>query len=107
MFELQVGGATLEIDKNGFILDPDQWDEDVAAALAKTEGVMILTDKHWKVVNYIRDYYLEFGIPPMVARVCKSTGIRRDEIYELFPSGPTKGACKMAGLPMPSGCTEA
>ena len=104
MPDFQVGDTTLEIDEDGFIQQPDLWNKDVAAALGKTEGVDELTDDHWKVVDYLREYYLEYGVAPMIRRLCKSTGFKLKEIYELFPSGPAKGACKVAGLPKPTGC---
>jgi len=104
MLGFQVGSRTLDIDEDGFIQQPDQWDEEVAAALAKTEGVNDLSENHWKLVKYLRNYYLEFGVAPMIRKVCKETGFKLKEIYELFPSGPAKGACKVAGLPKPTGC---
>jgi tRNA 2-thiouridine synthesizing protein E len=62
-----------------------------------------MTDEHWTVVNYIRDYFSEFGTAPMIRKLCKKTfPIKR--VYELFPSGPAKGACKVAGLAKPTGC---
>ena len=73
-------------------------------ALAQTEGVEEMTDEHWKLVNYLREYYLEFGIAPMIRKLCKETGFKLKKVYELFPSGPAKGACKVAGLPKPTGC---
>ncbi|MEJ2083082.1 MAG: TusE/DsrC/DsvC family sulfur relay protein [Acidobacteriota bacterium] len=100
----QVGSINLEIDEDGFIQEPDKWNQEVAKALAQTEGVDELTEDHWKVVNYLRDYYVEFGIAPMIRKLCKSTGFKLKEIYDLFPSGPAKGACKVAGLPKPTGC---
>jgi TusE/DsrC/DsvC family sulfur relay protein len=63
-----------------------------------------LTDNHWKVVNYLREYYVQFGVAPMIRKLCKQTGFSLKEIYEMFPSGPAKGACKVAGLPKPTGC---
>ena len=104
MATVELGGSQLEIDEDGFIQEPDKWNEGVAADLAKTEGVDDLTDEHWKVVNYLREYYLEFGVAPMIRKLCKSTGFKLNKIYELFPSGPAKGACKVAGLPKPTGC---
>ncbi|MBZ4686896.1 MAG: dissimilatory sulfite reductase related protein [Clostridia bacterium] len=101
---LEVNGKTIELDEDGFMVDPDLWDEDVAVALAKTEEIDELTEDHWKVINYLRDYYQQFGIAPMIRKVTKSTGFKLKEIYELFPSGPAKGACKVAGLPKPTGC---
>lgn len=104
MAQMEFGGKTLEIDEDGFIQDPEEWDEAVAADLAKTEGVEDLSENHWKVVNYLRGYYLEFNMAPMIRKLCKESGFKLKEIYELFPSGPAKGACKVAGLPKPTGC---
>ena len=59
MPDFQVGDGTIEVDEDGFIQAPELWNEDVAAALAKTEGVDALGEDHWKVVNYLREYYLE------------------------------------------------
>ena len=101
---IELGGKQLEIDEDGFIQDPDAWDEAVAKSLAETEGVAEMTDDHWKVVNYLREYYLEYNMAPMIRKLCKQTGFKLKEIYELFPSGPAKGACKVAGLPKPTGC---
>ncbi len=98
------GDLTIEVDEDGFMQEPDQWNEEVAKALATTEGVEELTDEHWKVVNYLREYYLQFGVAPMIRKLCKETGFNLKKIYELFPSGPAKGACKVAGLPKPTGC---
>jgi len=98
------GGKELEIDEDGFIQDPNEWDEEVAKDLAETEGVTDMTEDHWKLVKYLRDYYLKNGIAPMVRKLCKETGFKLKYVYKLFPSGPAKGACKVAGLPKPTGC---
>ncbi len=104
MANLQLGGKQLEIDEDGFIQEPSEWNEAVAADLAKTEGVDSLSDDHWKLVKYLRDYYLKFNMAPMVRKLCKETGFDLKRVYDLFPSGPAKGACKVAGLPKPTGC---
>ncbi len=98
------GGREIEIDEDGFIQDPEAWDQAVAIDLAKTEGVESMTEDHWKVVNFLREYYLEYNMAPMIRKLCKATGFKLKEIYDLFPSGPAKGACKVAGLPKPTGC---
>ncbi len=97
-------GNQLEVDEDGFITDPAIWNEAVAKDLAKTEHVEDMSEAHWKVVNMIRNYYLEFGVAPMIRKLCKETGFKLKEIYDLFPSGPAKGACKVAGLPKPTCC---
>jgi len=104
MSAIKIGNKEIEVDDDGFIKDPNSWDRDIAAALAATEGVNELGDDHWKVVNYIREYYLNFQVAPMIRKLCKETGFNLKYIYELFPSGPAKGACKTAGLPKPMGC---
>lgn len=104
MGELNVNGTTIILDEDGFMEEPEFWNEEVAMALALTEDVEELTEEHWKVINYLRDYYQKFGVAPMVRKLCKETGFNLKKIYELFPSGPAKGACKIAGLMKPTGC---
>jgi TusE/DsrC/DsvC family sulfur relay protein len=99
-----VDGVELPLDEDGFLQEPEMWSEKVAVAFAGDEGVEEMTEEHWKVVKYLRDYYLKNKIAPMVRRLCKETGFNVKKIYELFPSGPAKGACKLAGLPKPTGC---
>lgn len=101
---IEVNGKQIEVDEDGFIQDPAAWNEEVAKFLAKSEGVEELTEDHWKVVNYLKNYYEQYGIAPMIRKLCKDTGFKLKEIYKLFPSGPAKGACKVAGLPKPTGC---
>lgn len=103
MAELVVGDRTLELDEDGFLEDASLWDEEVAEKLAETEEVE-LTPEHWEIIKYLRNYYAEFGVAPMVRKMLRDTGKSNGEIYELFPSGPGKGACKIAGLLKPTGC---
>lgn len=102
---IEVNGRKIEVNEEGFLVNPEEWNEEVAVFLAKKEeGLENLTEEHWKVINYIRNYYLENKLAPMVRNVCKTTGLPLKKIYDLFPSGPAKGACKLAGLPKPDGC---
>ena len=101
-FEWQ--GLCFPVDEDGFLQEPERWDRQIALALASTEGLSDLSEIHWKLIDYIRDYYRDFGIAPMIRKMCKQTGLSLREIYDLFPSGPAKGACKVAGLPKPTGC---
>ncbi len=104
MATFTLGNVSIAVDEDGFMESPEVWNTDVAAALATTEGVTALGDDHWKLVNYLRNYYLQFGVAPMIRKLCKETGFDLKKVYELFPSGPAKGACKVAGLPKPTGC---
>jgi TusE/DsrC/DsvC family sulfur relay protein len=100
----EYGELKIQVDEDGFMEEPEEWSNEVAVALASTEGVTDLTEEHWKIVTYLRDYYAKFGIAPMIRKLCKETGFPLKKIYELFPSGPAKGACKVAGLAKPTGC---
>ncbi len=100
----EANGKTYDVDEDGFLEEPGIWTKDVACDFATSEGVEALTENHWKVINYLRNYYLQFGIAPMIRKLCKETGFKLNEIYQMFPSGPAKGACKLAGLPKPTGC---
>ncbi len=105
MAVLEVNQKKIELNQEGFMVHPEEWDNEVAKALAQAEeGIGSLTDDHWAVIKYIRGYYLEKNLAPMVRKVCKNTGFALKYIFELFPSGPAKGACKVAGLPKPDGC---
>lgn len=100
-----LGGKEFTVDEDGFIQEPENWDEQVAEDLAKEEAnTSPMTEEHWKVVNYLRQYYLENEIAPPVRMLTRRTKIDLNRIYELFPKGPAAGACKVAGLPKPTGC---
>lgn len=102
---LEVKGLQLTLNEEGFLVDPSVWDREVAIALAKSqEGIDELTAEHWAVIDFIRSHFLENNMAPMIRSMCKSTGLPLKRIYEIFPSGPAKGACKLAGLPKPDGC---
>ncbi len=102
---IEAEGKKIKVSEEGFMENPEEWDKDVAALLAKIEeGIETLTEDHWAVIKYIRDYYLKKNLAPMVRKVCQNTGFQLRYIYHLFPSGPAKGACKVAGLPKPDGC---
>lgn len=101
---LTSGGEEVQLDEDGFLLQWEQWDEKVAGDLARRDGVHAMGPEHWRLVSYLRDYYLRHGIAPMVRKICKDCNLSVKDILDLFPSGITKGACKVAGLPKPSGC---
>jgi TusE/DsrC/DsvC family sulfur relay protein len=104
MAKAVMGGIEIEIDEDGFIQEPDKWNKAVAEDLAKMENDSPMGDDHWKLVNYLSEYYLKYEIAPAIRMLCKQTGLDLKTIYKLFPSGPAKGACKIAGLPKPTGC---
>ncbi len=97
-------GKTFTVDEDGFIDSYANWCPEWVQYVKSQEGIEELTEDHKKIIAVLRDYYEKNGIAPMVRVLSKVTGFKLKQIYELFPSGPGKGACKMAGLPKPTGC---
>ena len=104
MSMLEFDGKVIEVDGDGFLVDSEIWDEKLAAFFAEKDGIATLTENHWAVIESIRRHWKETGMAPMIRTICKETGLKLREIYELFPLGPARGACKIAGLPKPDGC---
>ncbi len=104
MPEVEFEGKTFTVDEDGFIDPYDNWCDEWVQWVKKEEGIEELNEEHQKVIKVLREYYEKNGIAPMVRILSKVTGFKLKHIYELFPSGPGKGACKMAGLPKPTGC---
>jgi TusE/DsrC/DsvC family sulfur relay protein len=104
MATVEYKGKTFTVDEDGFLENLDQWCDEWVDYVKESEGIKELTDEHWKVIGMLQDYYKKNGIAPMVRILSKVTGYKLKHIYELFPSGPGKGACKMAGLAKPTGC---
>src|SRR5210317_755928 len=104
MATIEIEGRIFDVDGDGFLTDPNIWNEEVASLIARFDGIEKLNEKHWAIVRIIRKNWEEKGMAPMVRTICQETGIRLREIYELFPLGPARGACRVAGLPKPDGC---
>lgn len=87
------------IDDDGFLLYPEMWTHSVARSLARDEVPDGLTKDHWKVINCLRQFYLEHGTLPQLRMLRRLTGLKLEYVYKLFPSGLARGACKIAGIP--------
>jgi dissimilatory sulfite reductase related protein len=110
MSTIEVSGKAYETDEEGYLTNLPDWNVDVANYIAATENVE-MSDQHWEVVNFLREYYEEYQIAPAVRVLTKAIGKKlgadkgnSQYLYELFPYGPAKQACKIAGLPKPTGC---
>ena len=107
---IEVNGKTLETDEEGYLANLNDWVPEVATVMAALEDHP-LDENHWEVINFLREYYEEYQIAPAVRVLTKAIGkkLGKDKgnskyLYELFPYGPGKQACKYAGLPKPTGC---
>jgi TusE/DsrC/DsvC family sulfur relay protein len=94
----------IDLDAEGFLTTPGQWDEAVAEALARDNGIPELTDRHWLVIRFMRERYLATGSAPSIRSLGKESGVPVKELYQLFPKGPAKLAARIGGIPKPKGC---
>ena len=110
MNTIVVKDKTIEVDDEGYLVNIDDWNSDVAEFYAEREGIR-MSDQHWEIVHFLRDYYLRYQIAPMIKILAREVGQRlgpgkgsAKHLYELYPNGPARQACKIAGLPGPAGC---
>jgi tRNA 2-thiouridine synthesizing protein E len=110
MANIEVDGKSYETDEEGYLVDLTTWNADVANYIAKVENID-MTEQHWEVINFLREYFEEYQIAPAVRVLTKAIGKKlgaekgtSEYLYGLFPYGPGKQACKIAGLPKPTGC---
>lgn len=108
---LNIDGQSIALDDEGYLEDRSLWTEQIASAMAETDGIE-LTENHWEVLRLLQAYYAEYQIAPNVRVLTKQIGKRlgKDKgnslyLYELFPRGPALQACRYAGLPRPTGCS--
>ena len=104
MSTLTYAGTEVEVDAEGFLQQPEQWNEDVAREIAAEAGIDDLGERRWQVVRFMRETYLESGTAPSIRTLGKASGVPIKELYQLFPHGPAKLAARIAGIPKPRGC---
>ena len=104
MTTIEIAGRALERDAEGFLVDAGEWTPEVANEIAQESGIDELTPRHWQVVEFMRERYLETGTAPSIRALGKESGVPVKELYELFPKGPAKLAAKIGGIPKPRGC---
>ena len=107
---IDVNGKQLAVDGEGYLANLNDWEPEVANIMAKQDNLE-LTDEHWDIINFLREYYEEYQNAPAVRVLTKAVGkkLGKDKgnskyLYGLFPYGPAKQACRFAGLPKPTGC---
>ncbi|MDH3317585.1 MAG: TusE/DsrC/DsvC family sulfur relay protein [Gammaproteobacteria bacterium] len=107
---IEIDDKTLETDEEGYLQNLSDWSIEVATRMASKDDIE-LTDNHWEVINFLREYYDEYKIAPAIRILTKAMAkkLGREKgntryLYKLFPEGPAKQACRYAGLPKPTGC---
>lgn len=108
----EFNGERYEVTPSGNLLDTHRWNAQVAEFMAQQEGIE-LTEAHWGVLNFLREFYFTYGVSPMVKILMKYMAedlgpeqASRDYLYTLFPKGPSRQGSRIAGLPEPQGCID-
>ena len=104
MTTMLIAERPVDVDAEGFLTDPQQWNDEIAEAIARDAGIAELTPRHWQVVRFMRERYLTTGTAPTIRALGKESGVSVKELYELFPKAPAKLAAKIGGIPKPKGC---
>jgi tRNA 2-thiouridine synthesizing protein E len=99
-----IADTTVDVDAEGFLTNPEQWTDEIAEEVARENGIVELTPRHWQVVRFMRERFLTTGTAPSIRALGKESGVSIKELYELFPKGPAKLAAKIGGIPKPRGC---
>ena len=110
MPQIEFEGKQIEVDDDGYVINLDDWSKGLAQFLADQDDIK-LTDEHWEIINFLREYYQKYQIAPMIKILVKEIGKAMGKekgntkyLYQLYPGGPAKQACRYAGLPKPTGC---
>jgi len=99
-----IAGKTVQVNDEGFMLNPAEWTKEIAVEIAREEGLASLTDAHWKVIDFCRQNGLASGKAPTLRTITTGAGVPTKELFTLFPKGPAKKVARIAGLGKPEGC---
>ncbi|TAH51269.1 MAG: TusE/DsrC/DsvC family sulfur relay protein [Chloroflexota bacterium] len=99
-----IAGKQVQMNDEGFMTDPNEWNKEIAVEIAREEGIADLTLTHWKVIDFCRQDGLSSGKAPTLRRITTQAGISTKEMFTLFPKGPAKKVAKISGLGKPEGC---
>lgn len=100
----QIAGKTVEVNEEGFMVNPNEWTREIAIELAKEEGISELTPEHWKIIEFCRQSAKDSGKAPTLRAITVGAGISTKDLFALFPKGPAKKVAKISGLGKPEGC---
>jgi TusE/DsrC/DsvC family sulfur relay protein len=105
MANREIAGRTVQVNDEGFMTDPAEWSEEIAAAIAAEEGIATLTEQHWTVIRWCRhEAEGKNWKSPTLRQITLGTGVNTKDLFALFPKGPAKKVARIAGLGKPEGC---
>ncbi|HLE15897.1 MAG TPA: TusE/DsrC/DsvC family sulfur relay protein [Anaerolineales bacterium] len=100
----EISGKTVQINDEGFMTNPGEWDQDIAGEIAQEEGIPELTPQHWVVIDFCRQSASKTGLAPTLRAITNGSGVSTKELFALFPKGPAKKVARISGLGKPEGC---
>lgn len=100
----EICGKVVQVNAEGFMTNPAEWDREIAVELAKEEGIAELTEAHWKVIEFCRAEGTKSGKAPTLRQITNGTGLSTKELFTLYPKGPAKKVARISGLGKPEGC---
>ena len=104
MPQTTIAGHTIDVNEEGFLTKPDEWNEELATELARYAGVAQMTPEHWGPIHFLREDFAKTGETATLRRVSQVGGFDIKKLFELFPVKPAKKMAYIAGLPKPKGC---
>jgi len=99
-----IAGTTVQVNDEGFMTNPAEWDKDIAVELANEEGIAPLSEANWKVIEFCRQTGTTSGKAPTLRQITSGTGLTTKELFTLYPKGPAKKVARISGLGKPEGC---
>jgi TusE/DsrC/DsvC family sulfur relay protein len=100
----EIAGEMVQVNDEGFLTVPAEWNKEIAVELAKEEGIPELTPAHWKVIDFCRQDASATGKSPTLRRITTQAGVSTKDLFALFPKGPAKKVARISGLGKPEGC---
>jgi len=99
-----IAGKEVQVNEEGFMTNPSEWNKDIAVEIAKEEGIAELTAEHWKIIEYCRQAAASSGNAPTLRNITNGAAVSTKDLFTLFPKGPAKKVARISGLGKPEGC---
>lgn len=100
----EIASATVQVDAEGFMTNPNEWSREIAIEIAHEEGIPDLSSEHWKIIDFCRTAGQASGKAPTLRQITNGAGVTTKELFSLFPKGPAKKVARISGLGKPEGC---
>lgn len=100
----EIAGKIVQVNDEGFMTNPSEWDKEIAQVISQEEGIIELTPEHWKIIEFCRQSSVNSGKAPTLRQITTGSGVSTKDLFALFPKGPAKKVARISGLGKPEGC---